>query len=590
MGYQVIARKWRPQSFREVVGQSHVTRTLENAVRNDRVAHAYIFSGGRGVGKTTSARILAKVLNCSNRREAEPCQECDSCREIKAGTALDVIEIDAASNRGIDQIRELREMVQFAPMGGRYKVVLLDEAHMLTEDASNALLKTLEEPPPRVIFIMATTEPEALADTIRSRSQHFHFRPLEFGEISDALRHIAQTEKIEIDDSALAVLARAAEGSLRDSLSLLEQAIAFCGSSIRGEQVRELLGVVREEVLDELMAAIRAGSSERALALIHKLVAEGQNLPHFCREAIRHVRNLLVARVCGGGSDLIAAAPDERPRLARAAQEFSEEDLNRYFEILMATEFSVRKAPDPRLHMELGILRLVNAARLAPLEELMAELSGEARPRTVAASPAPAVSGARSFSAAPAAGAPALREPVAKRDSFSAAQSAAATAPALQNPTAGPAERPAPATLPSAVARTAGEGGGLAEAQLAAIKAQIQEQFRFLSTLIEPVTRWVVEGSEVQLYFAAKDRSLADMLQARDPMEKLRGVVQAVTGQPLRVCVRLESAGSGLLDARKSPAALRAQVEQDPVVREMLRRFGGSIRDVTPDARKKGED
>jgi DNA polymerase-3 subunit gamma/tau len=232
MSYQVIARKWRPQTFSDLVGQSHVTSTLANAIKNNRVAHAYIFSGARGVGKTTAARILAKAMNCAKGPTAEPCGECDSCKEIAAGTSLDVIEIDAASNRGIDQIRELREMVRYAPAASRSKVVLLDEAHMLTSEASNALLKTLEEPPDRVIFVMATTEPENLADTIRSRSQHFHFRALTFAEITGRLEEIAKKEDLKIEPGAVAVIARMAEGSLRDALSLLEQARAYCGDVI----------------------------------------------------------------------------------------------------------------------------------------------------------------------------------------------------------------------------------------------------------------------------------------------------------------------------------------------------------------------
>src|ERR1700726_668343 len=214
MSYQVIARKWRPQTFADLVGQGHVTETLQNAIRNNRVAHAYIFSGARGVGKTTAARILAKALNVVNGPTPEPCGVCDSCKEIAAGTSLDVIEIDAASNRGIDQIRELREMVRYAPAGGRYKVVILDEAHMLTDEASNALLKTLEEPPDKVIFVMATTEPESLAETIRSRSQHFHFRALSFAEIVDALEQICVKENLTAEPAALPVMAPAAQRAL----------------------------------------------------------------------------------------------------------------------------------------------------------------------------------------------------------------------------------------------------------------------------------------------------------------------------------------------------------------------------------------
>src|SRR5947209_6170890 len=378
MSYQVIARKWRPQSFNDLVGQQHVTETLRNAIKNNRVAHAYIFSGARGVGKTTAARILAKALNCVKGATPEPCGVCDSCKEIASGSSLDVIEIDAASNRGIDQIRELREMVRYAPAAARSKVVILDEAHMLTGEASNALLKTLEEPPERVIFVMATTEPENLADTIRSRSQHFHFRVLTFAEITQRLQYIAQKEGLQIEPGALAVIARIAEGSMRDSLSLLEQARAYCGDTIEATAVRELLGVVPDDALDELVGAIAAGSAERALGLVHTFQKEGRNLQHFCREAIRHIRNLLIARVCGADSDLIAATPDQRPALARAAEQFSEEDLTRFYQILLQTDDDLRRKPDPRVHLEMGLLRLINAARLAPLEELLADLKSGA--------------------------------------------------------------------------------------------------------------------------------------------------------------------------------------------------------------------
>ncbi len=394
MAYQVIARKWRPQTFRDLTGQTHVTETLANAIRNDRVAHAYIFSGARGVGKTTAARILAKALNCVHGPTPDPCGECDSCKEIAIGSSLDVIEIDAASNRGIDQIRELREMVRYAPAGSRNKVVILDEAHMLTGEASNALLKTLEEPPDRVVFVMATTEPENLVDTIRSRSQHFHFRALTFAEITARLEEIASKENLQIEAGALAVIARMAEGSMRDALSLLEQARAYCGDTIPAKEVRELLGVVPEDALEELVNAIATGSADRALALVHGFQKEGRNLQHFCREAIRHFRNLLVARVSGADSDLIAATPDQRPALERSAALFSEEDLTRFFQILLQTDEDLRRKLDPRVHLEMGLLRLINAARLAPLEELMAEVrsgapapSGGAAARSAAPSP-----------------------------------------------------------------------------------------------------------------------------------------------------------------------------------------------------------
>jgi len=558
MSYQVIARKWRPQTFSEIVGQQHVTRTLENAIRSGRVAHAYIFSGARGVGKTTTARILAKAMNCAKGPTPEPCNQCDSCREIAAGTSLDVIEIDAASNRGIDQIRELREMVRYAPAAARYKVVILDEAHMLTAEASNALLKTLEEPPDKVIFIMATTQPEELVETIRSRSQHFHFRALVFGEIVQALERIAEKEELTIDAGALAVMARAAEGSLRDALSLLEQARAYCGATIADTQVRELLGVVPEEVLDELVEAIQARSAERVLALVHKFLAEGRNLQHFCREAIRHFRNLLVARVCGADSELIATAADQRPHLAGVAQQFTEEDLTRFFQILLATDDDLRRKPDPRLHLEMGLLRLVNAARLAPLEEVLAELKrepGGARP--------------------PAAGA--------TRAAAAGAHTARMEAsPSGIPPTEERARAPVPAPPPSIVAKAAGALNGIETAQVEAIKAAILAQQKFLGELVEHVSRWELDGGEVRLYFPTESRALAEMLQARDPMEKLRTITSQVVGQPVRVCVRLEAAplmGSTARGTLGSPE-LRARFEQDPIVRAMLERFGGQISEV----------
>ncbi|HYB60252.1 MAG TPA: DNA polymerase III subunit gamma/tau [Methylomirabilota bacterium] len=605
MSYQVIARKWRPQTFAEVVGQQHVTRTLGNAIQTNRVAHAYIFSGARGVGKTTTARILAKALNCAKGPAAEPCNECDSCREIAAGTSLDVIEIDAASNRGIDQIRELREMVRYAPAASRYKVVILDEAHMLTSEASNALLKTLEEPPDRVVFVMATTEPDELEPTIRSRSQHFHFRALSFAEISGALAGIAGKESLTVEPGAIAVMARAAEGSLRDALSLLEQARAYGGDAITDAEVREILGVVPQEELDELTAAIEAQSAERVLELVHKLLADGQNLASFCREAIGHFRNLLVARVCGADSELIAAPPDERPRVAKAAANFSEEDLTRHFQILLDTHADLRRQPDQHLHLEMGLLRMINAGRLAPLEELLAELGGEAstRPARSAtnadAAPSPNIGTETDRRA----GIVSARPPISVRERAAAAEPAAPPANAREGKTApaspgssASASAPESSAADGSVARTpagpvaqmAQIGSGLEAAQVDAIKAAAFSQQKFLGELIEHASRWERDGAEVRLFFPTESRALAEMLQSREPMEKLRNITQSVFGQGVRVCVKLEVAPVMATEVRAAAASreLRARFEQDPIVRAMLERFGGQISDV----KRHGED
>ena len=591
MAYQVIARKWRPQTFAEVIGQEHVTRTLANAIVSGRVAHAYIFSGARGVGKTTTARILAKALNCVKGPAAEPCNECDSCREISAGSSLDVIEIDAASNRGIDQIRELREMVRYAPASSRYKVVILDEAHMLTPEASNALLKTLEEPPDRVVFILATTEPDELADTIRSRSQHFHFRALSFAEITAALAQIAAQEKWNVEPGALAVMARAAEGSVRDALSLLEQARAYSGETISDAQVRELLGVVPQETLDLLTAAIEQRSATLALELVHGLLAQGQNLPSFCREAIGHFRNLLVAKVCGAESDLVAAPAGERAGIARAAAAFSEEDLTRFFEILLETHDDLRRKPDERLHLEMGLLRMVNAARLAPLEQVLAELGGSgsaAAPRAGKASSATPAHGATSSaapSAASSAAAPsASPQPAPVASTRVAPAVAPATAPRVERAASDPIAAAVPlATRPEgAVAQMVSVGGGLEAAQVEAIKSAALEQQKFLGELVEQASRWEREGAEVRLFFPTERRALAEMLQSREQMDTLRNIAQRVVGQGVRVCVKLEASPVAAPEFRAAGVSreLRARFERDPIVRAMLERFGGQISDV----------
>jgi DNA polymerase III subunit gamma/tau len=578
MSYKVIARKYRPQTFSQIVGQEHVTRTLANAIESNRVAHAYIFSGVRGVGKTTTARILAKALNCAKGPTAEPDNSCDSCREISAGTSLDVLEIDAASNRGIDQIRELREMVRYAPAASRNKVVILDEAHQLTDEASNALLKTLEEPPERVIFILATTRAEDLVETIKSRAQLFQFRSLTFKEIGHEIERIAKAENLKIESGAVAVLARAAEGSLRDGLSLLEQAIAYSGDEITDAQVRELLGVVAEIVLDNLVEAISTQSAERALSLVHRLIFDGQNLQHFCRESIRHFRNLLVTRVCGAESDLVAAPADERPRLAEQAAKFSEEDLTRFFQILLATDDDLRRKPDPRLHLELGLLKLVNAQRLVPLEVVLAELRGEARenPRSarLAASAAPQrpTPPGQSVSISSLTGAGAA---TAARMALDPAPMPAKAAVPETNFSPVRASTPVPASPPRIVARAAEDvSSGLASAQLDAIKAAL-EGSKLLSSFLEHATRCEIEGSEFRLFFASENRAIVDMLP-REAMERLRTVTHEVVGQPLRVCVKLETRRTTM--GRSSE--LRARFEEDPIVRAMLERFGGQISKV----------
>src|SRR6266567_2333965 len=400
MSYQVLARKYRPQRFSEVIGQDHVTRTLKNAIEQQRIAHGYIFSGHRGIGKTTIARILAMALNCraADKPTAEPCGVCESCTEVRAGSAVDVIEIDAATNRGIDEIRELRDAARYRPARDRYKIYILDEAHQITDAAFNALLKTLEEPPPHIIFMMATTQAEDIPQTIRSRCQHFSFHAVKFDEIVAQLGAIAAKENIQADDEALAILAEAGDGSVRDALSIMDQAIAGCGDKLTGAQVRGLVGSVGSELLEDLMGTVARSSSEEALRLLDRLMTEGHNPAHFARQLVRFLRNAVVAKVAGNSSPLLQISTDERSRVGRVAEQFSEEDLARFLQIMLRTFDELGYRQEQRFHLELGVLKLVHAQRILPLEQILSQgglsqaAGGPQKPAAVTRPPTSALS------------------------------------------------------------------------------------------------------------------------------------------------------------------------------------------------------
>jgi DNA polymerase III subunit gamma/tau len=376
--YQVIARKYRPQSFADVVNQEHVKTTLENAIAQNRIAHGYIFSGQRGTGKTTVARILARCLNCIKGPTNQPCGVCPSCLEIAAGGAVDVIEIDAASNRGINEMRELRENVRYRPQRDQYKVFIVDEAHQITSEAFNALLKTIEEPPAWVVFILCTTEAHKIPATIASRCQHFSFRSVDFEELIARMDWICRQEGIEAGTEALSVLAQAGEGSVRDSLSALDQAIACCGTKLDAAQVRALLGGFSLESLYRVTQALAESSPGRMLEIVESLERSGSNLQHFSREVARYFRNLLVAKVAD--AKLIAASPQERERLAEIAAPFSEEDLTRYLQLSLDLFTDLQSSLQPRFHLELGLIRMVQAGRLVTIEEALAKLGGAPPP------------------------------------------------------------------------------------------------------------------------------------------------------------------------------------------------------------------
>jgi DNA polymerase-3 subunit gamma/tau len=377
MSYTVLARKYRPQKFSEVIGQEHVTRTLQNALEQGRTAHGYIFSGHRGIGKTTVARILAAALNCrsSDKPVAEPCGVCESCTEIRAGNAVDVIEIDAATNRGIDEIRELREAARYKPARDRFKIYILDEAHQITDAAFNALLKTLEEPPDHIVFMLATTQPEDIPQTIRSRCQHFSFRAVKFDDIVAQLRDLVGREKIEADDDALALLAEAGDGSMRDALSILDQAIASSSARLTADSVRNLVGAAPAHILEEVMQAIARSASEEVLRQVDHLISEGHSPTHFARQMVRFLRNATVAKIAGKDSSLLQVSSEERERVERVAQLFGEEDLTRHLQIMLRTHGELGYKQEQRFHLELGLLKMSHAQRLLPIEQLLSDVA-----------------------------------------------------------------------------------------------------------------------------------------------------------------------------------------------------------------------
>jgi DNA polymerase III subunit gamma/tau len=564
MSYQVIARKYRPQIFDDVVGQRLITDTLKNAVLHNRVAHGYIFSGARGVGKTTTARILAKALNCVQGPTVTPCGVCDSCREIAAGNSVDVLEIDAASNRGIDEIRELRETVRYLPARDRYKVFIIDEVHMLTTEAFNALLKTLEEPPPRSLFVMATTEAHKLPSTIQSRCQHFAFRLLDYGEIYSRLEQICVAEKITAVEGALSAIVQAAEGSVRDALSLLDEVIAACGEQLDVTHVRQLLGVVPTQFLSEMVEAIHTGESRRVLEQLNQLVSEGYELVHFCGEFTRYVRNLMVARSCGADSPLLQVSSDERETLRKLSARMTEEDIARFFQILLRTQAELRYSLQPRFHLELGLMKLVHARKLASLESLLAGVGG-------------AHAGQAEQAGRPSLGQSAAGSPKSQASPPSQGPKGQALAPRSEKASAPPVAAPARPTAPLPPADGAPNVATGQDPRLAAIKALLFDQSKFLSSCLNPLAAWRFEDGEVHFIYPRDASWAVDLMKSREHQEKLTSVCKQVLGLPVRIYVTLQEGRTQTVTQRPSA---RERAGSDAMLAAFQRRFDCTVLDV----------
>ena len=626
MAYQVLARKYRPQRFSDVVGQDHVTRTLGNALEQGRIAHGYIFSGHRGIGKTTIARILAMALNCRRvigspeRSTYEPCGACESCEEVRAGNAVDVIEIDAATNRGIDEIRELRDAARYRPARDRYKIYILDEAHQITDAAFNALLKTLEEPPDHVVFMMATTQPEDIPQTIRSRCQHFSFHAVKFDAILEQLRSIAADEQVTAEDEALGLLAEAGDGSMRDALSIMDQAIASAPledgrAKLEAARIRELMGSMPNAVFARLLESVSENNSAAVLGELDRLLGAGNSASQIARQMVRYLRNVLMARIDGEATELLQLSPDERARAAGSALLFGEEEITRFLQVMLRTFDELNYRQEQRFHLELGVLKLVHLQRLLPLEELLTQLGGapgagragvqtQAAPLPAAAKavppaapipkpqPAPEAAGAPAFSpferdAQRKAGPARVQAPAASSaapDTQAAAALPIATAPkAAEPPKAEPSK--AEASVESSVARL---GPPDLDAMREAACGALEAAGHTTAATLLGAGVWTETPGAVRVEVAARKTMLGLTMNAE--ADKLaRAAVRPFAGQPPRPVEWVPGeGGAAKAAARPAPTgSVQALALENPLVQQARELFQAEVRSVV-DLRGKG--
>ena len=575
MAYQVIARKWRPQTFDEVTGQEPITRTLRNAIEHQRLHHAYLFSGARGVGKTTSARLLAKALNChkSPQPTPTPCRsddptQCASCREITESRSIDVQEIDAASNTGVDNVREaIIASVGIAPARDRYKIFIIDEVHMLSGAAFNALLKTLEEPPPRVVFIMATTERHKVPETILSRCQQFEFRTIATAKILERLKLIAKSEQISIPDEALREIARSGEGSMRDAQSALDQVISFAGTKIKKEDVEMALGIAGADILTRIIDSIATNKPADAITVVDDIVMRGHDLRNFCRDLLAHFRDLLVSKV-SGNVELLEAAVCEPEELKRQAALFSEADLVRFFHSLSETETKLRAATQPRYQLEVGIVKLMELRGVERINEILDRLQSLESGSGGSAPTPKAIAGSSSRSAQEAS--PRSAQEASSRSTQSASVSSVSSVASVVATAAAPAPEPTPDTSP-----------------FGRVKTVLETQRKMLLvTALEHALTATLDDAELFIEFAPEYRHLRETLLKPENAKLICAACREVMGQDtgLRIAIKDGQAEgeprTAEDEARLEKQRLRETAESNPVVQQMLKTFRGEIVDV----------
>ncbi|HEX7722578.1 MAG TPA: DNA polymerase III subunit gamma/tau [Pyrinomonadaceae bacterium] len=584
MAYQVIARKWRPQKFEDVTGQEILTRTLQNAIAHDRLHHAYLFSGARGVGKTTTARLVAKALNChkSDKPTATPCSandetDCPSCREISEGRSMDVLEIDAASNTGVGDVRDvIITGINISPARDRYKVFIIDEVHMLSTSAFNALLKTVEEPPPSVVFIMATTDEHKVPETITSRCQLFEFRTIAAAKIAERLKQIARAENISIADEAIREIARAGDGSMRDAQSAFDQVISFAGEKIKTEDVEKALGIAGADVLARVMNGIADNQPADALAIVDDLVMRGHNLRNFCRDVLGHLRDLLVVKV-SGDPKLLDSSSAQTGALQQQAALFSESDLVRFFHSLAETEASLKDAANARYQVEVGLVKLMEMRRLASLGDLVGRIAELESAFRTGRAPAER----KSPQAAPSA--------ASNTSTRSTSTASTRGASAAENRTASEVTAPPPVqaadelTAPVEIAEPPATPGSLVDQ----IKAELEKRKRkLLAAAMAAAARVELEGNELTIKFSSDAKHSRDTLAKTDNARILRETCAEVCGREIgiRFVIRDGEADEASVspeeDARRSKQKARLAAAQNPTVQQVLKTFGGEIVDV----------